>query len=182
MVNENYANAYCIEDISKIENYDKAIADTTQTWVCHHRLEIQDEHINSLDYLKKNNLYYHRPANELIFLTRGEHTKLHNTGKHISEETRKKISKFHKGRSLTEEHRRKLSEAKKGNTNFLGRKHTSETKLKMSEANKGKTPWNKGIHHSEESRRKMSEAKKGKTWKVIDGKRVLLSKNEVNNG
>ena len=143
MVNENYAYAYCKEDISLIENYDKAIADSTQTWVCHHRLEIQDEHINSLDYLKKNNLYYHRPANELIFLTRGEHTKLHNTGKHISEETRKKISKFHKGKSLTEEHRRKLSEAKKGNTIWKGKLHTEETRKKMSNSHKGQ---NKGTH------------------------------------
>lgn len=145
MVNENYAYAYCKEDISLIENYDKAIADTTQTWVCHHRLEIQDGHNNSLDYLKKNNLYYHRPANELIFLTRGEHTKLHNTGKHISEETRRKISKFHKGKSLTEEHRRKLSEAKIGNTIWKGKHHTEETRKKMSEAKKGNT-YNKGTH------------------------------------
>ena len=35
---------------------------------------------------------------------------------------------------------------------------------------------------SEESRKKMSDAKKGKTWKVIDGKRFLFNKNEVDNG
>ena len=39
----------------------------------------------------------------------------------------------------------------------------------ISEANKGK-------HRSEEARNKMSEACKGKTWKLIDGKRVWLSK------
>lgn len=41
MVNEKYAKSYCKEDISKIENYDKAIADTTQTWECHHRDEVR---------------------------------------------------------------------------------------------------------------------------------------------
>lgn len=90
-------------------------------------------------------MYYHRPANELIFLTRGEHTKLHNTGKHISEETRRKISKFHKGKSLNEEHRRKISEAMKGNTIWKGKHHTEETRKKMSEAKKGNT-YNKGTH------------------------------------
>lgn len=32
-----HAKLWCCEDISKIENYDKAIADKTQTWVCHHK-------------------------------------------------------------------------------------------------------------------------------------------------
>lgn len=40
MINERLAKAYCRDDIYKIENYDKAIADTTQTWICHHRLEL----------------------------------------------------------------------------------------------------------------------------------------------
>lgn len=31
---------YCCEDISKIENYEEAVADTTQMWHCHHRLEL----------------------------------------------------------------------------------------------------------------------------------------------
>lgn len=156
MVNENYAYAYCIEDISKIENYDKAIADTTQTWVCHHRLEMQDEPFNSAEYLKKNNLYYHRPAAELIFLTRGEHTKLHSTGRRLSEESCRKISESNKGRKFSKEHRRKLSEAMKG-------KHPSdETLIKLSESHKGKVPWNKG-----------------KSWKLIDGKRVWFSNKEV---
>ena len=40
MINEHNAKKFCKEDISKIENYDKAIADTTQVWDCHHRTEI----------------------------------------------------------------------------------------------------------------------------------------------
>lgn len=40
MISENYVKRYCCEDISKIENYDKAIADTTQVWECHHKMEL----------------------------------------------------------------------------------------------------------------------------------------------
>ena len=40
MINEYQAKRYCKEDLSKIENYDKAIADTSQIWDCHHRTEI----------------------------------------------------------------------------------------------------------------------------------------------
>ena len=149
MVNENYAYAYCIEDISKIENYDKAIADTTQTWVCHHRLEMQDEPFNSVEYLKSNNLYYHRPAAELIFLTRAEHTKLHSSGRRHSEESCRKISEAKKGRKFTEEHRRKLSESAKrqhrvgDNNPFFGKHHSEDTKQKLSESLKGQ---NIGTH------------------------------------
>ena len=40
MINERMANKFCKDDISKIENYDKAKSDTTQTWECHHKLEL----------------------------------------------------------------------------------------------------------------------------------------------
>lgn len=80
---------YCCEDVSLIENYDIAVKDSTQTWVCHHKLEIQNEISVSIKELKEKNLYWKRLASELIFLTRSEHTKLH--GKNISKETRIKI-------------------------------------------------------------------------------------------
>ena len=166
MVNENYAYAYCIEDISKIENYDKAIADTTQTWVCHHRLEMQDEHFNSAEYLKKNNLYYHRPAAELIFLTRGEHTKLHSTGRSLSEESCRKISEANKGRKFSEEHKAKIAKALEGNTNTLGMKHTMESKLKISESNKGRIFTDE---HRENLRKSLKGQNKGTHW-YNDGK------------
>lgn len=34
-----YLGHFCRDDLSKIENYDKAMADSAQTWDCHHRLE-----------------------------------------------------------------------------------------------------------------------------------------------
>lgn len=85
------AKQYCRENITKIKNYDLAIADNTQMWDCHH--------INGLTFtrkeLKKMKMYFHRPANELIFLTKTEHKKLHNG---------------------TKEFKQKISEAQKGNT------------------------------------------------------------------
>lgn len=150
-----------------IENYDKAIADTTQTWQCHHRLETHnsDGERRLVDISKEElialGMYYDRPPEELIFLTPIEHIGLHQKGKPKtkSEETKKKMSEAHKGKHLSEEHRRKMSEAHRG-------KHRSEEiRKRMSEAHKDHKV-------SEETKRKVSEAHKGKHWKLVDGKRV----------
>ena len=123
MINIQNANKFCCEDISLIENYDKAIADTTQVWDCHHRLE-SDKNL-FVKELKSMKMYYHRPANELIFLTQFDHISLHKKGKPAwnkgvspNEETRKKMSKSHKdikpwntNKSLSEEHRKNLSKS-----------------------------------------------------------------------
>ena len=87
MINENHAKQYCCEDLSLIENYDKAIADTTQTWCCHHILGEQ----YSKHYLKENALYLNRPACELRFVTLAEHNELHHKGVPLSEATKKAI-------------------------------------------------------------------------------------------
>lgn len=100
---------YC-DDYWNIENYEQAINDNTQTWVCHHRLELNpDGSVRfTLQSLKELDLYYHRPASELIFLTNKDHVKLHNSivktnkrdrhgknnpmyGKHHKKETKSKI-------------------------------------------------------------------------------------------
>ena len=114
MINEYYAKKFCCEDISLIENYDKAIADTTQTWDCHHRGEILPCGRFSRADLKKFGLYYKRPASELIFLTKAEHTRLHLKGVPKSEEAKKAISDALKGVPLSEDHKKALSDALKG--------------------------------------------------------------------
>ena len=76
---------YCCEDIRLIENYDKAINDKNETWHCHHRLETDS--CLTMDELKENNLYYNRPAHELILLTPIEHFSLRK----CSTETKSKI-------------------------------------------------------------------------------------------
>ena len=76
MINEKRAKSYCKEDISLIENYDKAIADKRWVWHCHHRRET----IFSKSDLIEIGEYYNRPACELIFLTKSEHMRLHKIG------------------------------------------------------------------------------------------------------
>ena len=78
MICEPRVNAYCNGNYALIENYDKAIADTTKTWHCHHRRET-DEGLTA-DELKKMNLYFKVAPSELIFLTPNEHTQLHTKG------------------------------------------------------------------------------------------------------
>ena len=104
MICEKTVKQFCNEDISLIENYQEAINDNTQTWHCHHRLEIE------LDKSKKElinmNLYYNRQASELIFLTKKDHMSLHQkihnnlkyrkvitwSGKHRTEDEKYRIS------------------------------------------------------------------------------------------
>ena len=114
MINEYCANAYCCEDPSLIENYDKAIADTTQTWECHHRGEVLPCGRFSADDLNKFGLYFNRPAAELIFLTPAAHRQLHKNGVPLSEATKNAISETKKGVPLSEAHKNAISEAHKG--------------------------------------------------------------------
>ena len=170
MINENSAKSFCKEDIRKIENYDKAIADTTQTWDLHHRTEIWWN--CTKQELIDNECYYHRKACELIFLTHSAHRRLHNT--YMSEYIRKKISDSKKGRPG-------IWKGKVGP--MKGKFHSEETKKKMSKAQKGENNPNFGKCATSETRKKMSEAHKGRTspvknstWKIIDGKRVYFQK------
>ena len=173
MISENQSRKFCRDDISKIENYDLAIADKTQTWDLHHRLELTldgDFALTRAD-LKLHDMYYNRPYYELIFLTHAEHMRMHNLAK--SSEARKKMSAAHKGRTFSEEHRRKIGEANKGRTlsdetrekmseAHKGRTLSEEHRRKLSEALKGRTSPRKGVTLSDETRRKISEAKYGK--------------------
>ena len=112
MINEKYAKKYCCEDISNIENYELAINDQTQTWDCHHRGEVLPCGRFSPNDLKKFGLYLNRPASELIFLTKAEHTRLHFKGVPsgpFSEDHKKALSEALKGHSVSEEHIAKLS-------------------------------------------------------------------------
>ena len=146
-----YSFKYYCKDYEHIENYDKAKADDFKNWEVHHRLETHNSDGErrlvdiTADELKALDMYYNRPADELIFMTIYEHSRLHMKGKHLSEETKKKIGA-----------------ASKGNKYALGYKHSEEAKNKISEAMKGEKNQFYGKHHSEESIQKMSEAHKGK--------------------
>ena len=71
-----------------------------------------------------------------------------NLQKHLSEETKKKISKAKKGKYQGENHP------------MWGKYHSEESKKKMSEAKKGK-------HHSEETKKKMRKGLQIKTLQTL---------------
>lgn len=105
-----------------------------------------------------------------------EKYRITSTGKHHSEETKKKISKLKKGkpclklrgRHLSEEHKKKIADSQKGKIidpnvikkirlKKLGYKHSKEVKLKISIAGKGRK-------HSEEAKIKIGKASHGRKW------------------
>lgn len=108
MINEKHTKEYC-KDYTKIENYDLAIADTTQTWECHHR----NERFYTAQELIDLGLYYDCPPCELMFLTRSEHLKVLHAGRSgIS--VRQKLSESHKNKKLSNETKKKMSEVHMG--------------------------------------------------------------------
>ena len=149
---------FCSEPLELVENYMAAKADDFEGWCMHHKLEIKPDGTRvSAKELIDQGLYYDRPANELVFIRRGEHATLHRTGKHHSAETRQKMSESRKGKHLPAEHRKKIAESLRG-------KHLSEeTRKKISEACKGKNLgvhwWNNGISN------KRSRECPGEGWK-----------------
>jgi len=117
------------KDYNLVENYMQARFDKENKWELHHRKEI-DENKKRKELIAEGR-YYNVEPEELIFLTREEHNKLHHTGnkhnlgKHYSEDTKKKISENHKG--------------------MLGKQHSEETKKKISDVRKGIHWYNNGI-------------------------------------
>lgn len=141
MINERYAHSFCKDDIAKIENYEQALNDNTQTWHCHHRLEltVNGEFAHTRSELIRANMYYARPYFELIFLTHRDHAALHSNKSALSGVTRKKLSDSHKCKS----------------SHMLGKTHTSETKQKISAKLKGSSV-------SAETKQKISATLKGR--------------------
>ena len=128
-------NKFCYE-LENVENYELAKRDNFKGWVIHHRLEthfsdgsIRPNKCNiTVDELKELDMYYNRPADELIFMKKSEHIKLHcllNTnfkplygnkhtlGFHPSAESKAKMSKAAKNVVHTQEWNKKVSESQK---------------------------------------------------------------------
>ena len=107
---------YCCEDISRIENYELAKKDDFKGWACHHRLETHTSEGErrlvdiSKEELKALGVYYRRPSEELIYLTKSEHHRLHRKGRPGP----------NRGKHFSEDHKRKLLESKKGKKYFKG--------------------------------------------------------------
>ena len=149
-----YKSHYC-SDIENVENFEKAKVDNFKGWECHHRLEThtpdgkrRDADISHKELIALG-LYYHRPSEELIFLTTREHHAFKKGkqagennpmyGKHHTKEARNKMREAKKGKSLSEETRKKMSESRKG------KPKTEEWRKKLGEAHKGNTA-TKGMH------------------------------------
>ena len=175
---EPYCNCFC-RTPELIENYDKAIADNTQTWECHHRRE----ELFTQKELVARGEYFDRPPEELIFLTVAEHNKvdsfckrqsqLHKGKKH-TEETKRKMSESHKGKApsyertpeikaknYTPERNKKISELKWWN-NGLKNKRSKDCPGPEWEAGRLEAAWNKGKHCPIEQRQKISKTLKGR--------------------
>ena len=154
-MNKKFVKKCCCEDISLIENYEKAVNDKNQIWDLHHKLEIELE--KTANDLISIGLYYNRPASELIFLTHKEHTQLHQSQNYMKQIISNNCSGEKNG--------------------MYNKNHTKETKEKISKKRKER----KGFNHSEETKIKMSiSARKPKQkykWLTPDGKIVLMSVN-----
>lgn len=132
-----------------IENYEKAAADNFNGWDCHHRLETHFSDGTprpkkaqlSAKELKALDMYFDRPPEELIFLTHGEHSSLHNSKRILTNITKEKISKSGKGK-----HSQPKSE---------------EWKRKISKAHKGRPSPRKGLHYSEEEKERLYASRRG---------------------
>ena len=151
---EPYFHCYCTNP-ELIENYDEAVNDKDEVWVCHHRME----EVFSRKELIQAGWYYNRRPEELIFIKKSEHngnTRIHiekrrdlEKPKHTkphTKETRELISKKRKGHKLSEETKEKMSLSR------IGHPVSDDTRKKLKESNKN--------------------THKGQHWKVVDGKRV----------
>lgn len=84
----------CCQDISLIENYEEAIS-SPKRWCCHHRLETHDsdgrlrEVFLTKDELEALDMYWNRPASELIFMSWTDHQKLHHNDVKVKSNHRK---------------------------------------------------------------------------------------------
>lgn len=111
------------------------------------------------------------------------------TSRLVSKETRHKISISRIGKTASAEAKMKMSKSKIGNHNSLGNKRSDQSKKKQSLAQIGRifSPETRvkisqsltGRVISLETKLKSGADKKGKTWKLINGKRVWLSKTET---
>ena len=179
------AKCFC-RNPKAIENYGFAISDGKHMWECHHKLEthFSDEterprnaQITQAELIALG-MYYDRPPEELIFLTKSEHRSLHSStlGMKWNEDQKKRHGEILKGKTGGD-----TCSNKRWFTNgFInvreekcppyfrpgrvglpkGRKCSEETRKKLSVSLKGRKPTFLGKHHSEETKRKISETKK----------------------
>lgn len=173
MIDKIASYAYCCEDISKIENYDIAVNDSTQRYVCHHKKGIELK--LTKEELQDAGLYFNRPADELIFLTVSEHAKLHQANLTEKQKTEKsersrqvitKVNKtYWKGRKWSKQRKEKHSQLLSEYRWWTNGTKCVRAKTCPGEGwirgRNGYAP-NKGATMSDEQKKKLSTSIKGK--------------------
>ena len=100
-----------------IENYEEAM-NSEEMYICHHRKEITEDGRNAFtaDELIDLGEYYHRPPEELIFLTKSAHKALHmaanNKDNCVTDEHKREVAKARQKR-YREKHREELNQKSK---------------------------------------------------------------------
>lgn len=96
------------ENLKSVENYEIAKKENFKKWQIHHRLETHNSdgekrkvQIPRAELIALD-MYYNRPAKELIYLRLAEHTSLHFTGTSSSKEKKMKISQTLMGHKFTQ--------------------------------------------------------------------------------
>ena len=103
MINLQKVKPVC-KSYQEIPHYEEAVA-STEMWCCHHLLG----EVHSKEYLIEHGLYYDRPANEFVFVSKIEHNKIHHTGKTRSAETCRRISEGQRGKIISKESSQKTA-------------------------------------------------------------------------
>jgi len=160
----------------------------------HHNIEIpEDSIIHHKDGNKLNN-----DIDNLILMSRGEHSTLHHIGMKHSDETKKNFSKMRKGHLVSEETRKKISKANKGqkrtvnskrlmsknhydcsgeNNPMYGRRHSLEKKMEMSLDRNSSG-------YFRVNKQKSKKVEQGFLWRYQyyneDGKRVSIASKDIN--
>ena len=99
-----------------------------------------------------------------------------NKGWHMSEESKRKISKAEKGHAVSAHTVERIRESQIGNKHWLGKHHSNKTKQKLSALRSGSGNGMYGKKHPEEVKEKISEAMAGRTLSQETRNKIGASK------
>lgn len=142
MIDWKRLKKYCKGDYTLIENYDKALNDPDNTWICHHRNGILLG--KSVKELKKMGLYEQRPPDELMFLTEHDHNVLHNTGSNnpfygkgdtVKGENNPFYNKHHTEKSKQQQREKMIGNLVGEKNGMYGKQHPSTGKHRVYDSN-----------------------------------------------
>jgi hypothetical protein len=171
---------YC-KSVELIENYKEAVT-SPERYDCHHRLETHTSDGErrlvdlTLSELKALGMYYDRPPEELIFLKKIEHSRLHLRGKKQTEEHRRKNSEANKGKTVSKETRKKMSENRKGKHYYTNGIVTVLADVCPDGFRPGRIYKNKPTGRTKGAKASVPDWKIGMHWKIVDGKRIWYKK------